>query len=92
MDFLLELLTELFIEVPFEAAMESKRVKPWVKRLLIGIVGGAVAALFWLCTVNVLSSGEAEAWQAIVLLLLSVGWTLLILWACFKGFRHFTKE
>ena len=92
MDFLLELLTELFIEVPFEAAMESKRVKPWVKCLLIGIVGGAVAALFWLCTVNVLSSGEAEAWQAIVLLLLSVGWTLLILWACFKGFRHFTKE
>lgn len=92
MDFLLELLTELFIGVPFEAAMESKLVKPWVKRLLIGIVGGAVAALFWLCTVNVLSSGEAETWQAIVLLLLSVGWTLLILWACFKGFRNFTKE
>lgn len=45
MDVLMEILIGLFFEAPFEMAMESKRLKTWVKTLLFCIVCGVVSVL-----------------------------------------------
>lgn len=45
MEFLFEILFGLFFEVPVEAAMESKRLKTWVKTLIFCIIGGGISVL-----------------------------------------------
>ena len=39
----MEFLLELFFEAPFELAMESKRLKTWVKTLLFSLLCGAIS-------------------------------------------------
>lgn len=41
----MEFLIELFFEAPFEMAMESKRLKTWVKTLLFCIACGVISVL-----------------------------------------------
>lgn len=43
MDILMEFLLALFFEAPFEMAMESRRLKTWVKTLLFCILCGAIS-------------------------------------------------
>lgn len=45
MDFLLELVAAIFIEVPLEATMESKRVKTWVKTMVFFLVGNILTVI-----------------------------------------------
>lgn len=45
MDIFMELLLSLFFEAPFEMAMESRRLKTWVKTLLFCLLCGAISVL-----------------------------------------------
>ena len=60
MDFLLELLFGIFFEVPMEMAMESKRLKPWVKTLIMFIAVNLLTLLMALIAVSVGHDGD---WQ-----------------------------
>lgn len=70
MDFLLELILTIFVEAPLDAAMESKRIKTWVKTLIVFLLGNLLTALFVLAAmkgseepgVDLLSMGIAAVW------------------------------
>ena len=76
MDFLLELVGEL-LDVPFEAAMESRRIKTWVKTLLFSLLGGAMAALFTVMTVSVWRDQQNMAGTTVLALITLGGRRLL---------------
>ena len=45
MEFVMEFLLGLFFEIPFDMAMESKRLKTWVKTLLFSLVCGVISVV-----------------------------------------------
>lgn len=87
MDFLLELLFGLLFELPMEAALESKRLKNWVKTASISVSCAAVLLLIaWAVQVSWLREG----WSGMTVglcALLSVG-TGFCVWMIRDGHRR----
>ena len=90
MDFLLELVGEL-LDVPFEAAMESRRIKTWVKTLLFSLLGGTMAALFTVMTVSVWRDQQNMAGTT-VLALITLGWTAFVVFSAIRGHKRKWKR
>ena len=88
MDFLLELLFGIFFEVPMEMAMESKRLKPWVKTAIMFVVGNLLTVLMAVISVSLRYSEEAVPgswkWAAAM----SVFFFILSLVICISGHRR----
>ena len=69
MDFFIELLFGLFVEVPLDAAMESKRLKTWVKTVLMSLLCSLPLLLIgFACVVN----WKADGWYAGTLCLCAI--------------------
>lgn len=60
MDFLMELLFGFFFEIPLEMAMESRRLKPWVKT---AIMFAAINLLTVIMVLIAISAGPQGDWQ-----------------------------
>ncbi len=86
MDFLLEFLGELLFETPVYLAMESKRVKCWLKTLLFCLIGGAVDALFIVVCIGCWQDWEITV--RCVMSALTLGWTLVIIFGVLRGHRR----
>ena len=52
MDDLVEIILEFLFEFPFDAAMESKRLKTGIKTAIFCVTGGGVSLFFILLTVQ----------------------------------------
>lgn len=72
MDFILELLAEIFIGGPIEAFFESKNVKDWVKNLIFTIFWLALELFLVYASYNVIR--DRETWP---ICLFCLGGTLL---------------
>ena len=67
MDFLLELLWGFFIEIPVGVAMESKRLKPWVKTAIMFLAINLLTLLMVLIAVSARRDPAAEDGQIAVI-------------------------
>ena len=77
MDFLLELLFGIFFEVPMEMAMESKRLKSWVKTLLFFIAGNLITALLVFIFLGIYKDGPIDG-TGIFVAVFCAAWFLFI--------------
>lgn len=87
MEFLFELLFGIFFEMPMEMAMESKRLKPWVKTVLAFVAGNLVTVLFALCAFGLYNDPDAEgSWEVLagIATFWCIFWTVL----CASGHRR----
>ena len=86
MDFLIELLFGFFFEIPMEMAMESKRLRPWVKTVLVFIVGNLLTVLLVLIAAE-LSHDPARAGDAKAAQYFAIGWFVVMAALCVLGHR-----
>ena len=84
MDFLLELLFGFFFEVPMEMAMESKRLRPWVKTVLVFILGNLLTVLLLLVAAD-LFNDPARAADARMAQYFAMGWFVVMVGLCVMG-------
>ena len=91
MDFLLELIVGIFFEAPLDAAMESRRVKTWVKTMLFSLLGGAMAVLFNVMTVSVWQD-QRNITSTIILALITLCWTAFVVWGAIHGHKRKWKQ
>lgn len=91
MEFLPELAGALLFEAPFEAAMESRRVKTWVKTLLFSLLGGAMAALFTVMTVSFRRDQQNTAGTAVPALI-TLGWSAFVVFGAIRGHKRKWKQ
>lgn len=89
MDFLVELIGEL-ITLPFDLAMESSRVKTWVKTVLKSLCALFLIAMFVLLTVLV--AMEGVLWRTLLLSVFSAGISLYLIYSVIRGHRRGWKE
>lgn len=87
MDFLFELLFGIFFEMPMEMAMESKRLKPWVKTALMFIVINLIAMLVILITVS-MSRTEGPAGDVAIGIAIAALFFGLSVYVCVTGHRR----
>lgn len=84
MDFLLEFLFGLFVELPLEATMESKRIKTWIKTLVMFVFMNLLTVLFAVIAWNCSQDGETD----LVTTSIAAGWFLISVVACVYGHLH----
>lgn len=87
MDVLFELLFGIFFEMPLEMAMESRRLKPWVKTVLLFVVFNLITILMIFIALDLYHDPEAVGgWQS------AVGFAVLFfaasLFICVTGHRR----
>ena len=87
MEFLFELLFGIFFEMPLEMAMESKRLKPWVKTAIIFVVFNLLTVLMVVIAFDLYHDPEAVGgWQ------IGAGFAVMIfaasLYICITGHRR----
>ena len=87
MEFLPELAGALLFEAPFEAAMESRRVKT----LLFSLLGGAMAALFTVMTVSFRRDQQNTAGTAVPALI-TLGWSAFVVFGAIRGHKRKWKQ
>lgn len=85
MDFLLELFFGLFFEVPMELAMESRRLKPWVKTAIMFAAGNLLTVLMALIAVSMRGRSE-DGW--IMAAGMGAVFFVLTLAVCISGHRR----
>ena len=86
MDFLIELLFGFFFEIPMEMAMESKRLRPWVKTALVFILGNLLTVLLLLIAAE-LFDDPARAADAKMAQYFAMGWFAVMVGLCVLGHR-----
>lgn len=86
MEFLLELLFGLFVEVPVELTMESRRVRPWVKSALWLVLANLLTVLLVLMGRSMLADGRrVDGWVA---LSCALAWLIGSVVICCRGHRR----
>ena len=83
MDDLVEAVLELLFEVPFEAAMESRKLKTGVKTTLFCVLGGLIEVLFALLTVSSWQDNDYTA--RFFMTTITVAWFLLVIFGAIRG-------
>ncbi len=86
MSFLTEFILELLFEIPFDMAMESRRLKTGVKTALFCLLGGGIVALFVWITVSTWLDGDAPA--AVVTGILTAAMTALLIYGAVRGHKR----
>ena len=87
MDLLFELLLGLFFEMPLEMAMESKRLKPWVKTALMFVVINLITILVIIITVS-MSHREGPAGDVAIGIAIAALFFGLSIYVCVTGHRR----
>lgn len=91
MDVLLEILFGLFVELPMEATMESKRVKTWVKTLLFSLLGYPLTLLFVLAARTTWVE-QGSMFGCAFMVILALAWFAFITWAAVYGHKNKWKN
>ena len=79
----MEAVLELLFEVPFEAAMESRKLKTGVKTTLFCVLGGLIEVLFALLTVSSWQDNDYTA--RFFMTTITVAWFLLVIFGAIRG-------
>ncbi len=90
MDILAEFFFELLFEVPFDMAMDSRRLKIWVKTLLFCLLGGALDALFLVMCISCWQNWDGTV--RMVMSVITAGWTALVVLGAIHGHRKKWKN
>lgn len=83
MDDLVEAVLELLFEVPFEAAMESRKLKTGVKTTLFCVLGGLIEVMFAFFTVSSWQDNDYTA--RFVMTIITVAWFLFVIFGAIRG-------
>ena len=87
MDLIFEFVAELLFEVPFEIAMENRRIKTWIKTTLFCILGGLLSFLFGFIAVSVWLD-QRNIVGTVVMALLTLGWIAFIILGAIWGHKR----
>ena len=87
MDFLFELLCGIFFEMPMTMAMESKRLKPWVKTALMFIVINLITMLVILITVSMFRR-EGPMGEIVICIAIAALFFGISIYVCVTGHRR----
>ena len=87
MDFLLELLFGFFFEMPMEMAMESRRLKPWVKTFLMFVVCNLLTLLMVFIAVS-MASKDAPVGDVAIPVVIGVLMFCLSIYVCVTGHKR----
>ena len=88
MDFLFELLFGIFFEMPMTMAMESKRLKPWVKTAIMFFVCNLLTVLMALIAVSLRNTEEAVEGGWIAAAVMGAVFFVLSVVICISGHRR----
>ena len=92
MDDLLELLFGLFLEMPMELTMESRRVRPWVKTAAAFLFGNLLTLLLVFIAVSLHSDPAAENDWKIAVIAAVVWFGVCVAMCIFGHRRNWQKE
>lgn len=90
MDFLVELVLTLLFEVPVETAMESRRLKTWVKTTIFSVLGGGVT--LFLVYLSVYTWQNQNTLDSFFVTLIAVVFALLVIFGAIRGHKRNWKH
>ena len=90
MDFLVELVLTLLFEVPVETAMESRRLKTWVKTTIFSVLGGGVT--LFLVYLSVYTWQNQNTLDSFFVTLIAVIFALLVVFGAIRGHKRNWKH
>lgn len=89
MDDLVEFLLEL-LEIPFEIAMQSNKLKTWVKTLIFCIPSGCITLFFGY--LSVISWLDNATTSALFCTLLTIGFVVFTVFGAIRGHKRKWKN